>query len=300
MPQSRRQFIRNSSLLTASIMLNPSLKGMKNKKLTGIQLYSVRDDMKKDPLGTLKQIAAMGYKHVEHANYVDRKFYGYSASEFKKVLSDMGMAMPSGHTVMRPDHWDAAKKDFSDSWKYTVEDAAIAGQQYVISPWLDESLRKTYDDALRYMEVFNKSGELCKKSGMKFGYHNHDFEFSVKLNDKALYDIILNNTDPNLVAQQLDTGNLFNGGVTALEIVNKFPGRFELMHVKDEIASADHKEKYESTILGKGIAEVKKVIDIGAASGGTTHFIIEQEAYQGKSPIDCAKEDLKVMKEWGY
>ncbi|MBI1781225.1 MAG: sugar phosphate isomerase/epimerase [Sphingobacteriales bacterium] len=300
MPQSRRQFIRNSSLLTASIMLNPSLKGMKNKKLTGIQLYSVRDDMKKDPLGTLKQIAAIGYKHVEHANYVDRKFYGYSASEFKKVLSDMGMAMPSGHTVMRPDHWDAAKKDFSDSWKYTVEDAAIAGQQYVISPWLDESLRKTYDDALRYMEVFNKSGELCKKSGMKFGYHNHDFEFSVKLNDKALYDIILNNTDPNLVAQQLDTGNLFNGGVTALEIVNKFPGRFELMHVKDEIASADHKEKYESTILGKGIAEVKKVIDIGAASGGTTHFIIEQEAYQGKSPIDCAKEDLKVMKEWGY
>lgn len=300
MPQSRRQFIRNSSLLTASLMINPSLKGMKDKRLTGIQLYSVRDDMKKDPLGTLKQIAAMGYKYVEHANYVDRKFYGYTAKEFKKVLNDLGIKMPSGHTVMRPDHWDAAKKDFSDSWKYTVEDAAIVGQQYVISPWLDESLRKTYDDALRYMEVFNKSGELCKKSGMKFGYHNHDFEFSVKLNDKALYDIILNNTDPNLVAQQLDTGNLFNGGVTALEIVNKFPGRFELMHVKDEIASADHNEKYESTILGKGIAEVKKVIDIGAKSGGTTHFIIEQEAYQGKAPLDCAKEDYKIMKEWGY
>ncbi|MBI2731173.1 MAG: sugar phosphate isomerase/epimerase [Sphingobacteriales bacterium] len=300
MPQSRRQFIRNSSLLSASLMLNPSLKGLKNKKLTGIQLYSVRDDMKKDPLGTLKQIAAMGYKYVEHANYVDRKFYGYTASDFKKVLSDLGMVMPSGHTVMRPDHWDAGKKDFSDSWKYTVEDAATVGQQYVISPWLDESLRKTYDDALHYMEVFNKSGELCKKSGMKFGYHNHDFEFSVKLNDKTLYDIILNNTDPSLVAQQLDTGNLFNGGVTALEIVNKFPGRFELMHVKDEVASSDKHEKYESTILGKGIAEVKKVIDIGAKSGGTTHFIVEQEAYQGKAPIDCAKEDLAIMKEWGY
>lgn len=300
MPQSRREFIRNSSLLTASVMFNSSLNGLKNKKFTGIQLYSVRDDMKKDPLGTLKQLAVMGYRYVEHANYVERKFYGYTAKEFKKVLSDWGMTMPSGHTVMKPEHWDAAKKDFSDSWKQTVEDAAIAGQQYVISPSLDESLRKTYDDTVRFMELFNKSGELCKKSGMKFGYHNHDFEFSVKLNGKTLYDIILENTDPSLVTQQLDTGNLFNGGATALDIVNKFPGRFELMHVKDEIASAGNHEKYESTILGKGIAEVKKVINIGAVSGGTAYFIIEQESYQGKSPLDCAKENYAVMKEWGY
>ena len=68
--------------------------------ILGIQLYSVRDDMKKAPLDTLKQIATMGYKNVEHANYVDKKFYGYSATEFKKVLDGLGLNMPSGHTVM--------------------------------------------------------------------------------------------------------------------------------------------------------------------------------------------------------
>ena len=95
------------------------------KTITGVQLYSIRDDMKKDPLGSLKKLSEMGYPHVEHANYVDRKFYGYSATEFKKILSDLGMKMPSGHTVMTSKHWDESKKDFTDSWKYTVDDAAL-------------------------------------------------------------------------------------------------------------------------------------------------------------------------------
>src|SRR5437773_1285084 len=124
--------------------------------------------------------------------------------------------MRSGHTVMGRQHWDESKKDFTDAWKYTVEDASKVGQDYVISPWLDESYRKNYDDLKKYMEVFNKSGELCKKSGMRFGYHNHDFEFKEKLN------------------------------------------------------------------------------------GEKVHYIIEQESYQGKSPLQCAKEDLGIMKSWGY
>lgn len=135
---------------------------------------------------------------------------------------------------------------------------------------------------------------------MKFGYHNHDFEFSEKFGDKTLYDIILENTDPNLVMQQLDTGNLYNGGAKALDVVNKFPGRFESLHVKDEIAAAGGNEKYESTILGTGIVNVKDVIDLCRQSGGTIHFIIEQESYQGKTPLQCMKENFEVMKKWGY
>lgn len=256
--------------------------------------------MKKDPAGTLKLLSAMGYRYVEHANYIDRKFYGYTASEFKKRLDGLGMKMLSGHTVFNKNHWDATKKEFTDTWKYTVEDAATAGQQFVISPWLDESYRKNADDLKRYMQVFNQCGELCKKSGMKFGYHNHDFEFNQHLGGMRVYDIILQYTDPALVAQQLDTGNLYNGGATAMETVKKYPGRFELMHVKDEIKSENGNEKFESTVLGKGIVNVKEVIDFGRKSGGTTHFIIEQEAYQGKSPLDCAREDFSVMKKWGY
>lgn len=302
MQSSRRTFLKQSSLLVAGIGLlkNNFANPIDPRELTGVQLYSVRNDMMKDPLGTLKQLAAMGYKHVEHANYVNRKFYGYSPKEFKKVLDDLGLKMPSGHTVMGKSHWVAAKKDFSDSWKYTVEDAAIVGQKFVISPWLDDSLRKTYDDIKAYMEVFNKSGELCKKSGMKFGYHNHDFEFSQQLNGESVYDIILNNTDPQLVMQQLDIGNLYNGGAKAIDIVRKFPGRFESMHVKDEILATGGNEKYESTVLGKGIVNVKEVIDLGRKSGGTIHFIIEQESYQTQSALDAVKEDLAIMKAWGY
>ncbi len=299
---SRRNFIKQSTLaLVASTVASRSLFAAKpGQELVGLQLYSVRDDMKKDPLGTLKQLASFGYKHVEHASYVDRKFYGHGAKEFKKILDDLGMQMPSGHTVMNSKHWDSAKKDFTDAWKYTVEDAATAGQQFVISPSLDKELRKTEDDLKRFMEVFNKSGALCKKSGMKFGYHNHAFEFSEKLNGKVVYDIMLQNTDPALVIQQLDIGNLYNGGAKAIDIVKQYPGRFESMHVKDEIPSKEGEEKYESAVLGTGIVNVKEVIDLGRNSGGTKHFIIEQESYQGKTPLECMKEDLEVMKKWGY
>jgi len=286
-------------LAGTTILPNEFLAERAAGEILGIQLYSIRDDMMKNPLGTLKLLSDMGYKHVEHANYVNRKFYGFSAAEFKKILKDLGLNIPSGHTVMGKQHWDEIKKDFTDEWKWTIEDAALVGQQLVISPWLDASLRTNIDVMKRYMDVFNKSGELCKKSGMKFGYHNHDFEFSEKLNDIMLYDIILQNTDPSLVTQQLDIGNMYNGGATALDIIGKYPGRFESMHVKDEI-KAGGERKYESTVLGKGIVPVKEVIDLGRKTGGTKHFIIEQESYQGKTPIECVKEDLVMMKNWGY
>ncbi|MDD2792391.1 MAG: TIM barrel protein [Sediminibacterium sp.] len=301
MPVSRRQFIQQAGLAALASAAVPSwLQAASSANiLTGVQLYSVREDMKKDPLGTLKLVAEMGYKHVEHANYINRKFYGYSAADFKKILSDLGLIMPSGHTVMGPGHWDWGKKDFSDSWKYTVEDAAIAGQELVISPWLDDSLRKTEDDLKRYMEVFNKSGELCNKSGMRFGYHNHNFEFTQKLGNKTVYDIILQNTDPALVTQQLDFGNLYGTGADALAIVKNNPGRFVSMHVKDEIMNAKG-TGYESTILGKGVQVVKEIIDQGKKTGGTLHFIIEQEAYQGVAPLECIRQNLAVMRKWGY
>jgi len=256
--------------------------------------------MEKDPLGTLKQLAEMGYKYVEHADYTERKFYGYTAGEFRKILDDLGIKMPSGHTVLGSDHWDEGKKDFTDLWKNTIEDAAIMGQKYVISPSLNKKYRKNRNALLKFMEVFNKSGQLCKKWGMKFGYHNHDFEFSEKLHGKSLYDIMMKNTEPDLVIQQLDIGNLYNGGANAAEIVKQYPTRFSSLHVKDEIKSSEGNGKYESTILGKGIVNVKDVIDMVRKNVKSVHYIIEQESYQGKAPLDCAKEDLAIMKGWGY
>lgn len=306
MNQSRRSFLRNSAMeLGALAFASPTLQALaavKYKKLVGVQLYSVRDDMRKDPQATLNALAEMGYKYVEHANYIGRKFYGWEAKEFKKRLDDLGMKMPSGHTVMGKLHWDDAKNDFTDLWKYTVEDAAVMGQELVISPSIDMGIRKDKNLLLKYMDIFNKSGELCQKSGMRFGYHNHDFEFSEKLEGELLYDIMLNNTDPTLVAQQLDIGNMINGGGIPSEVMKKFPGRFVSMHVKDEVPSSAGHEKFESTVLGKGSGQidVQALVKLGDKEGGTKHFIIEQEAYQGLKPLDCMKENIAIMRGWGY
>jgi sugar phosphate isomerase/epimerase len=303
MKTSRRTFIKSGAMAIAATALlkDSAFASMAQKKgIIGVQLYSVRDEMEKDPLGSLKQVAKMGYKYVEHASYNNRKFYGYAAPEFKKVLDDLGLKMISGHTVMGRQHWDEAKKDFSDSWKMTIEDAGVLGQKYVVSPSMDMSMRKTYDDFKHYMEIFNKCGELCKKKGMKFGYHNHDFEFSEKLNNEKLFDIIMKSIDPDLVVIQLDMGNLYNGGAIAKDVVNQYPGRFENIHVKDEIPATGGSEKYESTIIGEGIVNAKEVVDLATKIGGTKVYIIEQESYQGKTPMECIQKDLEIMKKWGY
>jgi sugar phosphate isomerase/epimerase len=302
MKTSRRTFIKSGAVALAATALLPEsvFAAKKRKGIIGVQLYSVRDDMTKDPLGSLTKVAKMGYKYVEHANYVNRKFYGYTPAEFKKVLDGLGLKMISGHTVMGSQHWDEAKKDFSDSWKYTIADAAVLQQRYVVSPSMDNSMRKTYDDFKHYMDIFNKCGELCKKQGMKFGYHNHDFEFSEKLNNEKLFDIMMKSMDPDLVVVQLDMGNLYNGGAIAIDVVRQYPGRFENIHVKDEIVATEGSEKYVSTIIGQGIVNAKEVIDLVTKIGGTEVYIIEQESYQGKTPMECIEEDLKVMKSWGY
>ena len=302
MTTSRRTFLKNSTVLLAgtALLSKTSFAASKPNEIVGLQLYSVRDDMKKDPVGTLTQLAKMGYKNVEHANYIERKFYGFSAIEFKKILDDLGLKMVSGHTVMGKSHWDIAKKEFSDSWKWTIDDAAYLEQKYVISPSMDNTMRKSYDDMVRYMDVFNLCGELCQKTGMKFGYHNHSFEFSEKLNDIKVFDIMMQKMDPKLVVMQLDIGNMYIAGAKALDILGQYPGRFEMIHVKDEIAVTSA-EKYESTILGDGIIPAKEALDLGRKIGASKCFIIEQESYQnGKTPLQCMKENYKVMKKWGY
>ncbi len=303
MNTSRRKFVKTGTLAVAGATLfsNSLFASAKKSTITGIQLYSIRDDMKKDPLGTLKKLADMGYRNVEHANYVDRKFYGYSAKEFKKILYDLGLHMVSGHTVLRATAWDESKKEFTNAWKNTVEDAAVVGQKYVISPSMEEGLRKDLDGLKRFMAVFNKCGELCNKSGMKFGYHNHDFEFNTMFDGVRMYDVILKETDPALVFHQMDMGNMYEAGGRALELLKQYPGRYASLHVKDEIKTGEGStRKYESAVLGTGIIPVKEILTLAGKIGGTSHLIIEQESYQGKTPLECVEQDLKIMKKWGY
>lgn len=301
---SRRTFIKSTAITIAGISIFPEniLKLKDNDHVLGLQLYTVRDDMKKDPAGTLKLLAAMGYKNVEHAGYHDRKFYGYSIPDFKNLLKDIGLKMESGHNPLTAKNWDSSSNDFTDEWKYTIDDAAAVGLKYMISPGVDENLCKSMDDFKHYIDMFNKTGELCKKAGINFAFHNESYEFNHSLDGIVLYDLILELSDKSLVAQQIDIGNMYEPGGRPLDYLKKYPGRFLLMHVKDEL-KRDTPEKngntYENTLLGKGVIGVKEVIDL-AAKSGTKYFIIEQEEYQGKAPLDCAEEDLKTMNGWGF
>lgn len=304
MNSSRRNFLKTSAVaVTAAAVMPNSVFAAPKIQRVGLQLYSVRDHMKTDPSGTLQKLAAMGYTNVEHASYTDRKFYGYTAQEFKKILTDLGLNMPSGHTVMTTQDWDSSKNDFTDKWKHTIDDAAYMGQKFVISPWMEESIRHDEAGLKKFMDQFNKCGELCQKSGMKFGYHTHEFEFTTTVGNQTLYEYILSNTDPKLVTQQLDIGNMYQQGLmTPLDFIKKYPGRFDSLHVKDEIKSSQTGEVgtgYESTFLGKGLVPVKDILR-ASKDAGIASLIIEHESYQGYDSLDCVKIDLQTMKKWGY
>lgn len=303
MTTSRRAFIKNSSLALAGVSVLPSiLKEEKTPVIVGIQLYTVRDDMRKDPAGTLKKLASMGYKYVEHAGYHDGKFYGYAIPEFKKLLKENGLKMDSGHSPLTAKDWNRTTNDFTDEWKQTITDAAAVGMKYLISPGVDESLCKTKDDFMHYMGMFNKTGTLCKKAGIHFAFHNESYEFNHSLDGTVLYDLILQTVDKNLVFQQMDIGNMWEPGGRPMHYLQKYPGRFLLMHVKNELkreTAGANGNLYENTLLSKGVVPVKEVIDY-ARKTGTKYFIIEQEEYQEKTPLECAQLDLQAMKGWGF
>ncbi len=301
MKTSRRTFVKSGTMIAlgAAILPRSFFAASVEKAEVGLQLYSVRDDMKNDPKGTLKKLADMGYKVVEHAGYSDRKFYGFEPAEFKKILGDMDLKMYSGHVDFGMKAWDASKKDFTDAWKHTVEDAAFMGQKFVITPELADNAQKDYDVLLKVIDLWNKCGELCRKYGMKFGYHD-DFNENAILHNMKLYDIIMKHSDPKLTIQQFDIANLYNAaGTNPMDIIKEYPGRFVSLHVKDVLKEMNKDKSHDSTILGKGVLDVKDVL-AQAIKNGAWLMIIEQEAYQNESPMDCVKDDLAAMKEWGY
>jgi sugar phosphate isomerase/epimerase len=304
---SRRNWLATTGAAIAGSLLLPKgleamTTGSGKKGAVGLQLYTVRDHMNKDAEGTLRQVAAIGYKHVEHAGYWKRKFYGRTAVAFRKLLEGLGLNLVSGHVFIGPEHWDEGRQQFTDEWKNTVEDAVLAGQHYLITPSIDDSWRKDYDTLLKHLEVFNRFGAYCKKQGIKFGYHNHNMEFDTSFHGQRIYDLILRHTDPSLVAQQMDIGNMYAAGGRPLQLFKQYPGRFELLHLRDEIKSPGKGERdqgYDSTVLGRGVLPVAEIIAAAAKEGGTTQFIVEQESYQDRDPLDCAREDLQFLQKCG-
>ncbi len=302
--RSRRHFIKQSAVLLGGALATPSVASslamtfseQKRAKHIGMQLYSVRDAVKKDPKGTLQQLAAMGYKEVEPAAYIypeaytKRLIYGNSAKEFRKMTDDLGIKTPSSHVVFSMKHWDDAKKDIGDIWKQVIEDALTMGQKYIISPSFDAD--KTNLDAVkRGIDIYNKVGMITEKAGLRFGFHNHHVEFTQKFGDDYLYDIMLKGFDLKYVCQQLDIGNMTAAKVDPMRWLKMFPKHFELMHVKDS-----ESVKFESTTLGDGIVNLDEILGFARKKTNIKYWVIEQESYGDKTPLECMKIDLDRFK----
>lgn len=299
---TRRDFIRQSSMLMGSSLLVPSampsmLSALKKKHHIGLQLYSVRDEMKAKPKETLEKLAAMGYKELEHAAYIypeaytKRVIYGYSAKEFRKIIDDLGMTMPTSHVVFGMQHWDAEKNDMKDVWKYVIEDANILGQKYLISPSFNADKTKL-DEVKKGIDIYNKVGVITDKAGLRFGFHNHHQEFEQKFDGEYLYDIMLKGFDLKYICQQLDIGNMTTAHVDPMRWLKMFPNHFELMHVKDY-----HKTKAESTTLGDGKLDMKGILEYARKNTKIKYWVIEQESYGDKTPLECVQIDLDRFKK---
>lgn len=295
MDNTRRSFIKNSALIAAGASILPYNKLMaadtKQEKFA-IQLYSVDRQMNDDAIGTLQALKKIGYRYVEHANYVSRRFYGFAPSVFRSLLDDCGLGLLGGHSVLQKKHWQTANKGFTKEWHHTIEDAAIAGQKNLITPWLEANFWKDENALKGFMEVFNESGELCKRSGLQFGYHNHGFEFTQTFGALTLFDVILQHTDPALVAQQLDIGNIYQVGFSARDLFAKYPGRFPLMHIKDMVENDDRHQPYKSTVIGDGGLKIGSILQDARNFGGTTQFVIEQDDMGMGESLEHAKRNF--------
>ncbi len=278
----RRDFIRLAGVTGTFVLLKPAaLLESKSGTPIGIQLWSVRDAMFKDAKGTLKAIAGQGYKFVEGFGYRDGGWFGLPKKEFKMVLKDLGLKMPSCHHVVTNKSWDSGTRQLNDEFKRVVEAGNLVGQKYLINPWMDASERNL-DSVKQLCDIMNEAGAYCKKHGIKFGYHNHAFEFDIKFGDKTMYQFILENTDPKLVKMEMDMGWVSRAGHKPLDWFVKAPGRYHLSHMKDMVGT----DQDTSTIIGNGIVDFKNIIE-NKKLAGMKYWIVELEHYKAGSVQDA-------------
>jgi sugar phosphate isomerase/epimerase len=263
---TRRTFIKTTTLAAASTMLAPGLlKASAMKSDIGLQLYTVRDQISKDLPGTLKEISRIGYTWLEAAGYGDGKFYGLAPAEFKKMVNDLGMKMISSHCGFKP-----------EESRQVIDSHLELGVSYIVCPSVSIPEKPTEEDYYLATTFLNEIGLICSQAGLKFGYHNHNFEFKT-VGDTTGYDIILEKTDPKLVCFEADIYWMTYAGVNPVDYFKNYPGRFNLWHVKD---MANNPEKSFAEI-GKGTIPYVKYFGKAAGKSGMEFFFVEQDECKG-------------------
>lgn len=276
----RRDFLITSGLALGAVAIAPSLAFSAKPKNIGLQLYTLRDEFSKNVKGVLEHVAKSGYKEVETYGYSGKNgFFGTSAKDFKKIMNDNGLKAPSGHY----DFNSFIKDNNADFLKACIECAKQLESEYITVPYLDENLRHDLDGFKRVAQKINEAAVLCKQSGLKLAYHNHDFEFK-KFGDKTGYDILLQETDKKLVDFELDLYWAVRSGNDPLALFKANPGRFTMWHVKD----MDKSKAEWNTEIGDGSIDFKTIF-AQAKLSGMKHFFVEQETNYSPNPAESIK-----------
>ena len=281
----RREFLKKASILTSGILLTgagSTLAGCASSKVNtaindnyGLQLYTLRDDLPKDPQGVLRQVASFGYKQLEGYEGPQGIYWNMKYTDFKKFISDLGMNMVSSHCK-----WE-------ENLERKAGEAAEIGLKWLMCPYLGP--QKELDFFKKTADKFNKAGEVCKKAGIRFAYHNHDYSFK-QVEGQLPQDVMMQNTDASLVDFEMDIYWVVAAGADPIAWFNKYPNRFKLVHVKDRKGN-------ESVVLGTGTIDFPKILKEGYKKG-VEHFIVEQEAYTGTTPLAAAKANAEYMKKF--
>ena len=277
--QNRRDFLRTSSLITAGAWINP-LRQIFTGDLEkfGIQLYTLRDIIDDDPQGILKSLSSFGFKQIESYEGSSGMFWGMGNKGFKSYLDDLGMQVVSSHC------------NIHSRFEQTAAEAAEIGMKYLICPSIGP--QKSKEDWKKVCDLFNEKGEICKKNGIRFAYHNHAYSFKA-FTGMIPHDFLMDNTDPDLVDFQMDIYWVVTGGADPVDYLEKYPNRFKLCHVKDRMKDAGN-EHAASCNLGTGIIDFPRILKV-AKDQGMEYFIMEQERYDGTTPLDCAREGAKYL-----
>lgn len=270
---SRQTFLRQAGTLALAAPILTKLDAFgKAPQRVGLQLYTLRNELPKDLEGTLKKVAEIGYKEVETFGYSDGKFFGKTPKEFKAILDGLGLTAVSGHYMLA---------GIRKGWDKAIADAAELGSKYMNCAYLFPNERKSIDDYKTYAQLFNQAGEATRKSGIQFGYHNHDFEFQA-IDGQLPYDILLKNTDPKLVKMELDLYWVSYAGKDPVELFKQNPGRFPLVHLKDMAKT----EKREFAEVGTGSINFQRIMD-AKTTGGIEHYFVEQDAVVKGTPLEA-------------
>jgi sugar phosphate isomerase/epimerase len=284
---TRREFLTQAGLISAGLMIAPGLLSAKGTNVVGLQLYSLRDQLPKDVKGVIAKVAAAGYKEVETFGYSKQNgFWGLDAKAFSSLLKANGLTTPSGHFGM-DEYFVHGKTTDLESY---IEAANATGMKYVVVPSINGEVLKSADQFKQVAEKLNKAAEMCKKSGLQLGYHNHNFEWK-PIDGTTFYDTILKETDPKLVHMEMDIFWVVRAGQDPVKLFRQHPGRFALCHIKDR----DKKQTDLNTEIGKGSIDFKTILS-HAKLAGLKHFIVEQENYINIDPFVSIAESAAYVK----